>query len=92
MKKYRIFQHDVEIGLLEINEKGQHRYTPVEEQMESIKKACRLFPELYTKSDWREPIPVLQNRINDASRFGQEKDITNQTDSFRLLMTEEEKR
>ena len=46
MIKYRIFQDDVEIGLLEINEKGQHRYTPVEEQMENIKKACHLFSEL----------------------------------------------
>ncbi|MDE7478782.1 MAG: hypothetical protein K2M91_12705 [Lachnospiraceae bacterium] len=37
MKKYRIFQHDVEIGLLEINEKGQHRYTPVEEQTDGFR-------------------------------------------------------
>lgn len=88
MVKYRIFKGNVEIGLLEINENGYHRYTPIEEQIEYARRIYSIFPELYTKSDWREPIPVLQNRINDAKRFGQEKDITNQTDDFRLLMIE----
>lgn len=89
MIKYRIFDNNVEIGLLEINEKGQHRYTPIESQIEYIRRTCSPFWEFYTKSDWREPIPVLQNRINDARRFGQKKDITNQTDTFRLFLKRE---
>lgn len=83
MIKYRIF-----IDNIEINDNGYHKYKPIEEQIEYARRICSLFPELYTKSDWREPIPVLQNRINDAKHFGQEKDITNQTDGFRLLMME----
>lgn len=35
MVKYRIFKGRVEIGLLEINEKGYHRYTPIEKQFEA---------------------------------------------------------
>lgn len=83
---YAVFYDAIKIGCLEINEKGQHRYTPVEERMEYIKTSCSIFYELCEKSEWREPIPLFKNRIEDARRFHCEKDIQNQTDDFRLLM------
>lgn len=89
MIKYEVFHDDIKIGLLEINEEGQHRYTPIEEHMEYIKTSCWPFYELWEKSEWREPIPLLKNRIEDARRFHCEENIRNQTDGYRLIMIKE---
>ena len=86
MISYAVFYSDIKIGHLEINETGKHRYTPIEGRIEYIKASCSLFPELWKKSEWREPIPLFKNRIEDARRFHCEKDIQNQTDDFRLRM------
>lgn len=85
MIKYRVFYNDIEMGMLAINDKGQHKFMPIEEPLSRIKDN-KLFYELYEKTEWREPIPVFENRIKDARRFQQEKDIWSHTDRFRLLM------
>ncbi|MCD8341435.1 MAG: hypothetical protein LUC87_04670 [Clostridiales bacterium] len=86
MITYRIFYWGLEIGLLEINEQGQHRYTPIPETTQQLSLAP--FRVLETGQDWGPPIPLLQNRINNARRFHTEQDITSVTDHFRLLMAE----
>ena len=83
--KYKIFYDTTEIGVLEINTDGKYRYTPNEKGLEEVKNQVSLNNELLKKSDWRDPIPFFQNRISDATRFSQEKDIKNQTDPFRMI-------
>ncbi len=87
MIAYRIFYWGLEIGLLEINEQGQHRYTPIPETTRQVSLAP--FRELETGQDWGRPIPLFQNRINDARRFHAERDITRVTDHFRMLIVED---
>lgn len=84
MVKYYVFCEKTKIGVLEINDEGQYRYTPSTKGTQKVKTSILLFTELLEKSDWREPIPVLKNRIDDAKRFSQEDYISNQTDDFVL--------
>ena len=86
--KYKIFFEETQIGVLEINEKGQYKYTPDEEGTEKVKNSISIFYEMLVASDWRDPIPFFQNRINDEKRFKQEDEISNQTDSFRMIREE----
>ena len=86
MKKYEIFYEDTKIGVLEINDKNQHKYTPDSNGIEKVREEISIFYEMLIKSDWREPIPFFENRIKDAKRFSQEKMISNQTDPFRMVM------
>lgn len=83
--KYNVFYKDIKIGVLEINEKGQHKYTPDETGIQKVKESISIFYEILVQTDWREPIPFFENRIRDAKRFSQENDISNQTDSFRMI-------
>lgn len=86
--KYIVFYKDTRIGVLEINDKNQHRYTPDMNGVEKVKDSISIFYEMLIESDWREPIPFFENRIKDAMRFSQEKDISNQTDPFRMVIEE----
>ena len=83
--KYKVFYQKTKIGVLEINEKNQYKYTPDVKGTQKVKKSIEIFYEMLVASDWRDPIPFFQNRISDATRFSQEKDIKNQTDPFRMI-------
>ena len=85
MEKYTVLYGTTPIGVLEINERGQHRYTPNTEGIEAVRTSISLFYELLEKSDWREPIMVLKNRLDDAKRFGEIDYISNQTDNLILI-------
>lgn len=88
--KYTVFYDGTQIGVLEINEKGQHKYTPNMEGVKTVQESISLFYELLEKSDWREPIPLFKNRIADATGFMQEDYIANQTDKFVLVREAED--
>lgn len=85
MKKYNILYKDILIGILEINEQEQHRYTPDAENVEKVKKMVPLIHEMTEKTDWRDPIPFFKNRIDNSKRFSQEDDIRSHTDFFRMI-------
>ena len=88
MKKYQIFYKNVFIGFLEINEDGKHKFIKcdgIEKVKEEIKEFFELFEE---SSEWREPIPLFKNRLEDAKRFGVERNIVNQTDPFQLVQVD----
>ena len=80
---YKVFYNDQLIGYLE-SESGKHRYSINKDMNAEMKASLSIFPELLENSDWRDPIPVLENRIRDARRFGITDNISQQTDSFRL--------
>lgn len=83
--KYLIFYEDVQIGVLEINAAGQHKYTPNISETNKVKDKVSLYYELLTETGWREPIPIFKNKIDDAKKFAQESDIASHTDSFRMV-------
>ena len=85
MTKYIVFCDKIKIGVLEINDQNQYRYTPNTKGTKKAKTSISLFDELLEKSDWRTPIPLFKNRIEDAKRFSQEDCISNQTDDFVLV-------
>lgn len=85
MIRYNVYCKKIKIGVLEINEEGLHRYTPIEEGIRYIENSVPLLHDLEVKSDWREPIPFLNNRIRDAKRFNTEDYIFNHTDPFVLI-------
>lgn len=69
MEKYIVSYKGLEIGVLEVNEKGQHRYTPNIKNLKTVKKDVGIIYELFEPSGWRDPIPFFHNRIQDAKRF-----------------------
>lgn len=82
--KYQVFYKEIEIGLLEVNENGQHRYTANSEAVESIKNEVPLIPEMLEGTEWVDPIPFFKERIDNGSRF----DLTviqYHTDLFRMV-------
>ena len=81
--KYQVFYKEVEIGILEVNEEGKHRYTPNEAGLQTIQDEASLTHVLTTKTEWCEPIPFFKNRIDDASRFSM-KEFGYHTDFFRM--------
>ena len=81
--KYNIFYKDVKIGVLEINDEGKHKYTPDDNGVETIKDDVSLF--LLEKTEWTDPIPFFQNRINDAKKFSHEEDIRSHSAFFRMV-------
>lgn len=83
--KYTIFYDEVKIGVLEINERGQHKYTPDENGVEQVKDKVLLMHDMLEKTDWRDPIPFFENRIENAKRFSHENDIYSHTDCFRMV-------
>ena len=82
--KYQIFYKEIEIGLLEVNETGQHRYTANSEAVQKIKEEVPLIPEMLNGTDWREPIPFFEERILNASRFDLAV-IQYHTDLFKMV-------
>lgn len=86
---YTAYYRGIKIGVLEINDKGQHRYTPDSKGTETVRPSISVFYELLKKSEWQEPIPLFKNRIEDAKRFSQEDAISNQTDDFVLVRVED---
>lgn len=82
--KYTILYKETKIGVLEINDTGQYKYTPDEMGLNSIRDMVSLSHELIEKSDWREPIPFFKNRIDNAARFNKEE-IAYHTDYFRIV-------
>lgn len=86
MLKYVILCKNIKIGILEINDNGQHKYTPDTSGIDAIKNEVPLLNDLLHETDWRSPIPFFENRIEDAKRFSKEKDIQNHTDPFRMIL------
>lgn len=86
MIKYIVFYKKTKIGMLEINEKGQHRYTPNKEGVEVAIKEVSLTHDMLEKSDWREPIPFFKNRLDNAKRFSMMDEICSQTDDFKMKL------
>ena len=89
MTAYDIYCKDVCIGLLEIDERGQHRYTPIAEGIGKVEKIVPLYYHMTNYRDWGEPIPIWKNKIARAKRFGHEKDISSHTDPFMMVMRKE---
>ena len=83
--KYAVFYQDTKIGILEINEKGQHKYTPDVVGTEAVKDRIAIFYEMLNKTEWRDPIPFFENRIRDAKKFSSDDVISKQTDSFKMV-------
>ena len=82
--KYQVFYKEIEIGLLEVNENGQYRYTANSEAVESIKNEVPLIPEMLEGTEWVDPIPFFKERIDNGGRF----DLTviqYHTDFFRMV-------
>lgn len=86
MTVYDIYYKDVCIGLLEINERGQHRYTPIAEGIGKVEEIVPLDNHMTNYKDWGEPIPIWKNKIARAKRFGHEEVISSHTDCFRLVI------
>jgi hypothetical protein len=86
--KYQIFYKETLIGVLEINEEGQYRYTPDVEAVETLKNEVPLTREMLEKSDWREPIPFFKERIENGSRFNLDV-IRYHTDLFKMVKVSE---
>ena len=84
--KYKILYNEIEIGLLEINDAGYHRYTPDKCGVETVGSGAPLTPEIRKGTDWVEPLPYFQRSIDDAKRFSQEKYIYSQTDKFEMIL------
>lgn len=82
--KYLIFYDTTEIGVLEINAEGKHRYTPNESGVEKVKQKISLSYELMQKTDWRDPISFFKERLDNASGF-QSDVIAYHTDLFRMV-------
>lgn len=87
--KYEIYYKKIVIGVLEINDVGQHKYTPDCDGVEKAKKEVSIHHALTEKKDWGEPIPYFENRINNAKRFSQEDVIGYHSDQIRMIKVKE---
>ena len=87
--KYNVLYKDVEIGVLEINAVGQHKYTPNYEGVSQIKDEVSLIREMLVASDWRNPIPFFSERIENAQKFNL-RVIRYQTDFFKMVRSDNE--
>ena len=58
--KYKVFYQKTKIGVLEINEKNQYKYTPDVKGTQKVKKSIEIFYEMLVASDWRDPIPFFR--------------------------------
>ena len=61
--KYKVFYQKTKIGVLEINEKNQYKYTPDVKGTQKVKESIEIFYEMLVASDWRDPIPFFQNLV-----------------------------
>lgn len=87
MEEYKISYRGSFIGNLfrDTKEKQvRHLFTPSSKIPPNVREQLKMFPELLEASEWIQPIPVLENRIRDARRFGKSKYIANQTDAFQI--------
>ena len=82
---YKVFYKSSEIGVLEINDSNQYKYTPDEAGTHLVKNQISFIKDLLKKSDWGAPIPFFKVRIDNAKRFSKENDISSHTDHFRML-------
>ncbi|MBR1540136.1 MAG: hypothetical protein IJ629_03040 [Clostridia bacterium] len=93
-EKYKISYSGVEIGELKRKteeNKVKHHFVPAQKGLQVVEAKIRMFPELFEESNgWTEPIPLFENRILDAKRFGAGAHIVNQTDGFELELVETE--
>lgn len=87
MEKYSILYKSTKIGVLEINEKGQYKYTPDLTAVEKVKNDVSLIHDMLESSDWRDPIPFFKNRIENAKRFS-DVEIGYHTDNFMMIKEE----
>lgn len=85
MMKYMILYKEIKIGVLEISEAGQYKYTPDENGVRAVKNEVSLPHDLLEKSDWREPIPFFKERIDNAKKFSLEE-ISYHTDFFKMVI------
>ena len=83
--KYEVFYKATKIGVLEINDLNQYKYTPDKEGTLLVKEQISAINELMQESDWREPIPFFKIRIDNAKMFSKENDISSHTDHFRMV-------
>lgn len=86
--KYTVFCEGTEIGVLEINDDGQHRYTPNSKGVEAVKDKVALIHEMQVKTEWGNPIPFFKNRLENAARFNREEEVYSHTDLFRMIKEE----
>lgn len=82
--KFKVLYKEVEIGVLEINADGQHKYTPNHEGVRQIENEVSLIREMLVASDWRNPIPFFEERIKNAQKFNLSV-IRYQTDFFKMV-------
>ena len=93
--KYKVSYKDIEIGTLEVNEEGQHKYTPNQEGIEKIKDQTVLLHEmLEPDEDFGDPIPFFQNRLRNNEKFRnrKSKEINSHTDKYSLKQELEQDR
>lgn len=87
MEEYKISYRGVFVGTLKRKaeeSKIMHQFIPAQNLPQDVKEKIKVFPELFEAAGWREPIPMLENRIRDAKRFDDAENIVNQTDGFEL--------
>lgn len=88
MVRYTILYRDIRIGVLEINENGQYKYTPNQKGIEKVKEEVSLTHEMLEETSWREAIPFFKNRLEDAKKFGETKVVTTHRDFFKMELEE----
>lgn len=84
---YEFYCKEILLGHLYIRD-GQHRYIPIAENVEQVKREYPLDMVMIRGCEWRKPIPFFQERIENATRFGMEKCIRYHTDLFMMRMVE----
>lgn len=87
MVVYEFYYKKILLGHLYIRD-GQHRYVPIAENVDQVKRECPLPMVTIRGCEWGRPIPFFQERIENATRFGMEKDIRYHTDLFRMRMVQ----
>lgn len=87
--KFKVLYKEVEIGMLEINAVGQHKYTPNHEGVRQIENEVSLIREMLVASQWRDPIPFFSERIENAQKFNL-RVIGYQTDLFKMVRIDAE--
>lgn len=71
--KYEVYVRNIKIGILQIDDNGNHCYDVYGDALEELdKKKIPVFYQLRKSTEgFVEPIPVLHNRIVNCARYGQ---------------------
>lgn len=88
MTEYEVYQKDVLIGILQI-ENGLYRYLPVFEAVQALQDKVPLTSEMIRGYPWGKPIPFFKERIENAARFGEKACIRYHTDAFVIRLVTE---